>query len=290
MMDRLPSVLITSNRNELKVYQGNVVYLNNGDNFELRFFNPTKFKIGVEISFNGTKKGNGYLVVNPGQDIILDRFLNEQRKMLFETYNIDSNNKSALEAIEENGIISFNFYKEHSLNWNNSFNYNSDKDVKIKYKFPKKAKNVNLYGSISTFSTTKSPYTYSSTINRIYSQGSTGPAGPVGTPGSQGPSFSDYNTTSSVFYDNITLTNNQFSISNNILETGRIEKGDTSEQNIATVNVQFENTPFHSVTYKILPISTMNMTNKEIRQYCPECRYRLRKQTWKYCPSCGEKI
>ena len=80
MLDRAPSCAILHNRNELKVYQDNQVYLNDGDNFELRFFNPTNFKIGVEIVFNGLKKGDGYLVLNPGQDLILDRFLDEQRK------------------------------------------------------------------------------------------------------------------------------------------------------------------------------------------------------------------
>ena len=104
MLDRMPSAMITSGHNELKVYQGNIVYLNDGDNFELRFFNPLKEKIGVEINFNGIKKGDGYLVLNPGQDITLDRFLDEQRKMLFETYTVDGKNKAAIEAIEENGI------------------------------------------------------------------------------------------------------------------------------------------------------------------------------------------
>ncbi len=50
----------TSNHNELKLYQGNIVYLNDGDNFELRFFNPLQEKIGVEIMFNGIRKGDGY--------------------------------------------------------------------------------------------------------------------------------------------------------------------------------------------------------------------------------------
>ena len=49
MLERFPSVSISSKRNELKVYQGNTVYLNDGDNFELRFFNPLTEKLGVEI-------------------------------------------------------------------------------------------------------------------------------------------------------------------------------------------------------------------------------------------------
>ena len=111
MLNRNPSVQVTSKRNELKVYQDNIIYLNDGDNFELKLFNPLKEKIGVEIIFNSVKKGDSYLILNPGQDVFLDRFLDEQRKMLFETYNIDGNNKEAVEAVENNGLITFNFYK-----------------------------------------------------------------------------------------------------------------------------------------------------------------------------------
>ena len=121
LQDRVPSVVITAKGNELKLYQGNVVYLNNGDNFELRFFNPLSEKVGIEINFNGIRKGDSYLVLNPGQDVSLDRFLDENRKMIFETYTIDGNNSEAVKAIEKNGIISFNFFKENN-NYYNPYN------------------------------------------------------------------------------------------------------------------------------------------------------------------------
>ena len=40
MTDKLPSAIITVNGNEKKIYEGNQIFLQNGDNFEIRFFNP----------------------------------------------------------------------------------------------------------------------------------------------------------------------------------------------------------------------------------------------------------
>jgi hypothetical protein len=255
MLDRVPSVVVTSNHNELKLYQGNIVYLNDGDNFELRFFNPCNFKIGVEIMFNGIRKGDGYLVLNPGQDLTLDRFLDEQRKMLFETYTINGNNKEAVEAIEKNGVISFNFYKEY---YSNS---NQQKNVNVNYGFPPKPIRYGTLGmsnsSFSTFSTAnKNSSCYSSNV-----------------------------FTSAL--DSLNCLNESLDDS---LETGRIEKGDESDQKLKGVDMNFTSSPFHSMTYRLMPYSTMNREIGEIRQYCSCCGYRLRKSNWKFCPSCGEKI
>ena len=319
MLDRAPSVVITSNRNELKLYQDNTVYLNDGDNFELRFFNPLKEKVGVEIMFNGIRKGDGYLVINPGQDLILDRFLDEQRKMLFETYIVDGNNADAVEAIQQNGLITFNFYKEK-----NSYNYysNNESDVNIKYNFPPKPTKYN-YKSFNANnicgSSVYSSGTGGNSANYVLS-GATGPAGIPGLRGVQGSntttSITATNTTlgrgttiftSSVTFDgNISNTNtgnyNEYIAENleksidytdylaDSLETGRIEKGEISNQKLKGVNLQFSSSPFHTTTYKILPYSAMNRTIGEVRQYCEFCSYRLRKNTWKYCPKCGNKL
>jgi len=316
MLDRAPSVVITSNRNELKVYQGNNVYLNNGDNFELRFFNPLNEKLGVEINFNGMKKGNGYLVLNPGQDIVLDRFLDEQRKMLFETYTVDGNNEEAVKAIEKNGIITFNFFKEYGSYM--------PKDVNINYAFPPKPRkyDANRYSKSMN-------YYNSGTSGNSGISGNSGTSGSCGTGGNGGFSTNNFNYTApGVFFSekdfSTSISNTMFSAdlsrgisstitntvhidkdywfpssSSNIsavlptidnLETGRIEMGEISKQQLKTINAQFCSTPIHTVTYQLLPISAMNRTISEVRQYCPECGYRLRKETWHFCPKCGEDL
>lgn len=258
MLDRVPSVAITSNRNELKLYKGNIVYLNHGDNFELRFFNPTTFKLGVEIMFNGIKKGDGYLVLNPGQDLILDRFLDEQRKMLFETYTINGNNQEAREAIEKNGIISFNFYKE----------YYRQNDVNVTYDNRSYSCGTIInYSNISTATTS----CLSGIVGSSYSSGNVNTTNIY-----QSSGFGDY-------LAEATLDSFE-------LETGRIEKGDKSNQKLKTVELTFAAEVFHSVTYQIMPRSTMNKTVKEVRKYCTECGYRLRNTSWHFCPKCGNEI
>lgn len=295
MLDRVPSVVVTTNHNELKLYQGNIVYLNDGDNFELRFFNPLQEKIGVEIIFNGIRKGDGYLVLNPGQDLTLDRFLDEQRKMLFETYRINGNDEEAVDAIAKNGIISFNFYKEY-------YNH-GQKNVNVNYNFPP----TPIKNNYSTWITSA----YVGNVTGIQ-----GYAGATGYSGSQGSnkkskkklkgSFQIFNTTnansrtydSNIFMSHtkdfyIPSTNLSASIDINeefdSLETGRIEKGDISNQKLKGVNMNFASTVFHSVEYKLMPYSTMNRTIGEVRQYCT-CLYRLRNDKWSFCPKCGKKI
>ena len=298
MMDRLPSCVITSNHNELKLYQSNIVYLNDGDNFELRFFNPLQEKIGVEIMFNGIRKGDGYLVLKPGQDLTLDRFLDEQRKMLFETYTINGNNKEAVEAIEKNGVISFNFYKEY---YSNS---NQQKNVNVNYDFPPKP---TRYDQIS----------FNGTLN--YPTGFSGPQGSTGSRGTKGRSATTTNNVTNIS-GNATFTSNYSTLDNlngmgqmamfsspgifcnevdnsnlelnetfDSLETGRIEKGDISDQRLKGVNMNFASSPFHSMTYRLMPYSTMNREIGEIRQYCT-CSYRIRNNKWQYCPKCGNKL
>ena len=82
----------TGSLDELKTYNENVIYLNDGNEFQIRLFNPLQQRIGVLISING-ESSNSYLVLNPGQDVTIDRFIDAQKKMVFETYQYDSNSR-----------------------------------------------------------------------------------------------------------------------------------------------------------------------------------------------------
>jgi len=241
MLDQEPSAIVTVNGSEKKIYQNGQIFLNNGENFEIRFFNPLQEKIGIEIIFNGQKKNDGLLVLNPGQDITLDRFLGENKKMRYETYTIDSNNSAAVQAAALNGLVEFKFYKEkinNSNTWTGVYN------------------NYFCCRVITSPSYTGSPPTYST--NTTYS--------------SSDSDFNSYATLDSV----------------KSVETGRVEKGPESNQNLSTVDVNFEIFPFHTISYQLKPNSQLSDL-KEIRQYCTGCGYRLRKQNWRYCPSCGTK-
>ena len=73
------------------------------------------------------------------------------------------------------------------------------------------------------------------------------------------------------------------------IETGRIEKGESSDQSFTTVNEEFSSYISHKVVYKILPTGTKNNEVKDIVNYCSQCGKRQKKE-YKFCPSCGNKL
>lgn len=257
MTDKSPSAIITVDGNEKKIYEGNQVFLKNGDNFEIRFFNPLNEKIGVEILFNGQKKNDGLLVLRPGEDIILDRFLGENKKMKFDTYTIDGDNSAAVEATKLNGLIEFKFYKEKS------FNYTIYNDTN----FILSGASIGIYNSTSSAGLPH--FGCTSTSNN----------------------FSEYVCESNTSYDYTQEKSLKRGIKKETeLETGRIEKGSESEQELKTVDDVFDTTSFHAITYQMKPNSTKLKTVSEVRNYCTHCGYRLRKKSWSFCPKCGGKI
>ena len=74
------------------------------------------------------------------------------------------------------------------------------------------------------------------------------------------------------------------------LETGRVEKGSHSNQEFNYVNKSFEYYAFHTIEYKLLPISQkINTANDlNVKRYCTSCGSKLGK-TDKFCSKCGKK-
>ena len=108
-----PVAFIAKNKQRLKQYN-NVVYLKNGDEFEIELCNPTKEKVLAEITINNKSLSTG-ISLRPGERVFLERYTNEPTKFKFETYTVD-NNIQVQKAIENNGNIKVNFYKE-GINW-----------------------------------------------------------------------------------------------------------------------------------------------------------------------------
>ncbi len=281
MSERFPSAVITSGGNEKKIYNGGFIYLNDGENFEIRFFNPTQFKLGVEIIFNGYKKGDGYLVLNPGQDVTLDRFLDEQRKMVFETYTIDGNNQAAVEAAANNGLIQFNFYRESYFRYGSNTGYGTSG-------YSGNSGTRGFAGTGGGFAGTGGlpRFKSSNTNSRTYSDNN---ITYFDADFEQGTTSYTSSFTTTIDYAPDTMYRTSTSNSNPV-ETGRVEAGDVSNQTLENVSVQFETSPMHRISYKLLPYSAKPMEVTEIRQYCPNCGYRIRNNSWKYCPKCSQKI
>jgi membrane protease subunit (stomatin/prohibitin family) len=75
------------------------------------------------------------------------------------------------------------------------------------------------------------------------------------------------------------------------IETGTIEKGETSKQKFSTSERSFLYNSFHNVEWHILPKSQQPVSSKDINKtYCTECGTKIVKSTFKFCPNCGTKL
>jgi len=244
-----PSAIVTVNGSEKKIYDNNQIFLNSNDNFEFRFFNPLQEVIGVEIIINGVQKQTSKLLLNPGEDVTLDRFLDNNKKMIFSTYFVEKNEASK-NAIKKNGKIKFNFYKEKVfINLDLELNRNIFRDPPC---------NPNVY-----------PDTYQPNIHPTY------------------PTYPNVwysSDTNGITYSN-TIINTSYSTQ---IETGRINKGEISKQKINSVEKELEYLPFHTIEYQLLPESqnknkriycSNELCKYRIRKkswnFCPKCGQKL---------------
>ena len=108
----VPSAYITKNKQRIKQFE-DTVYLNNGDEFEIELYNPTQNKVLAKIEINGNTVGNSGIIIRPGERVFLERYINEAKKFLFETYNVNGDDSSVQKAIENNGNVSVKFFKEY---------------------------------------------------------------------------------------------------------------------------------------------------------------------------------
>jgi hypothetical protein len=98
-----------------------------------------------------------------------------------------------------------------------------------------------------------------------------------------------YTSNSNTTYFSNTSSQSSNIISKKSIETGRVEKGEKSNQKFTQSFENFDYFVSHQVSLKILPLSNKNKTVDEIKQYCTECGTKT-KTKYKFCPSCGNKI
>lgn len=274
----LPTACIAINRSRVKIYNKNTdvptVYLQKGTEFQIELFNPTTDVILCKINLNNKQISQGGLVLNPGQRVFLDRYLDVAKKFLFDTYEV-SNTNEVKEAIEQNGDFKVEFYKEYvyqPIIYTNQF-YNSHKQYNTE----------NFCGVNSTITATKFGDITSSNTNFI---GDT--------------TFNGLNdnllscccdTIGSSDEQPLKKDLNKLRKRSKTIETGRVEEGSKSNQEFKTVNKSWAYSPFHSVEYKLLPISQKINTVKDIQvaKYCTNCAHKL-KPEYKFCPSCANRI
>ena len=263
----VPQSFITKGKQRLKQHV-DTVYLNNGDEFEIELYNPTQNKVLAKIEMNGNSIGNG-IILRPGERVFLERYLNEAKKFLFETYTVDGKNDEVQKAIAENGDVTVKFYNESI----SSTYYGSGSGT------------VTI--SNPAWINTGSPFTYT-THNTL------------GT-NTFNPTSITTTGTNAFYSSNSSLTSGTFSTSNTILktnslktsrsvETGRVEKGSNSDQSFTYDNSSFNTFPFQTNWWKLKPQSNKPLVAEDLVVYCTECGSKRKKDNHKFCPHCGTKF
>lgn len=116
-----PTANITVKRNRVKHY-GSTVYLKNQTHFEIELFNPKLDKVLAKIFLNGRPISTSGIVIQPGQRVFLERWLDEPNKFLFKTYTVDSS-PEAQAAMKKNGEVRVEFYDQYFTYFNQTVTY-----------------------------------------------------------------------------------------------------------------------------------------------------------------------
>jgi hypothetical protein len=251
-----PEAFVTKAKKRIKQFDGQV-YLSDGDEYEIELFNPSQEVVLAKIKIDGDYIAGGGIVLRRGERVFLERFLDSPNRFKFSTYVVNGNNTEVQDAIRNNGYVEIEFYSEYKPTWNSGFLSTGTSNVQT------------FNGNPITFTTT-------------------------GTSGNF--NLTSGTTTTSTFYNaSLTSTNtlagpNIRNLSNKV-ETGTTEKGGSSEQSFQHTNKTFNSFSFWNVSWQILPLSQKQYTAEEVGvNYCGSCGAKRKKDSFKFCPHCGNKF
>jgi hypothetical protein len=256
----VPTAFVTRSRQRVKQYNNETVYLNNGEEFEIELFNPTTNKVLAKIELNGVSLGSG-IILRPGERVFLERYLNESRKFLFETYEVDGNNQNVRKAIENNGTVDVKFYCEQTYFGGTTY-------------WPPFSSPIITYTTSGGYAP-KTPTFYEMSAD-------------INNQGEVSQSSVYYYNAGGAGESNAPKTEFKASLSKNI-ETGRVEKGSNSNQSFTYDNTSFNSWWTWNSTWKILPFSQKPLEYRDLKVYCTKCGTKQRKPSDSFCPKCGTK-
>jgi hypothetical protein len=276
-----PSAYISKDRKRLKQF-GQTVYLNNGEEFELELFNPSSTTVLAKIKLDGSYISGGGIVLKPGQRVFLERYLDDARKFKFETYEVDGTSNEVLDAISGNGDVVIDFFDEYKQPvWNNPITY-----VGGSFGGP-----VHVYNS----NTISGGYVHTTLSNNVSFTSSSNTAGVSFNTTSVNNTFAGPNLRSATSRLKKSKPNSRSEVTMDMLsmdsiETGRVEKGGSSDQSFQTVNKTFNHHTCASSVWKILPMSQKVYEKQDLKVYCTNCGKKRKKDSDKFCSSCGNKF
>ena len=269
-----PEAHIAVKNNRMKFYEHegeNRIYLEDGTEFELEFYNNSGDYVKADITING-KRQSSALVLRPYQRFYLDRFMDEKKKFKFNTFMTGNDDIEKLkEIIEKNGRIKVEFYQEIKplpITWTTTIQDTYDSHI---------------IETLDSGGTGNTIFPDTLTFGGNQSRG-------MSAEGNQSLSkgVNCCNYSSQI----------QAKIDPDEIETGRIESGKKSKQDFVLTDKQFSIFSTATFEYHIMPTSHKPKKAKkkrdvivadDIRTYCPDCGRRL-KRGWNFCAGCGKKF
>lgn len=241
---------------------GDSYYLKDGQEFILMLYNPTQRKVAAKIFINGRAESS-MLVLKPGQRAWIERFLDTDRRFLFETYEVDDTPEGR-NATADNGRVRVEFYYETVPQPQIVY---VEKPVYIPY---------NPYP--------QQPWV---TPGIYYSQS----AGTI-----QGINGAAHATMDSVNFS-CNVGSVQYSSKdqglNELLkdeapqmETGRVEMGAKSNQQFGTSYDSFESSWFHAEEFRLMP--ERYRPAESVKVHCTQCN-KVKKPGDVFCSRCGTR-
>ena len=261
--DELAKIAIS--KNLIKEYKSSnserTVYLNDGTVFQIYLKNPYQTHLGIKIYVNNQAIGGNMLVLKPGQSFWLDRFLNDNKKFLFSTYDVE-NTQEMRYTINNNGKVRIEFFHEKE-----DTPYFTTAPLKTTFDWTNY--NITCSSSISS----------NGPINTYYC--STGDIGGLSANVATNSKLNAMSYDTSVSAKN---TNDSY------LETGRVEKGGVSRQEFEYCDINFDYYAFKTENILILPTSRKQIRAEETRRrYCSQCGKKVNPKD-KFCSNCGAKL
>jgi hypothetical protein len=265
-----PSAWVVSSEKGRKSIKNGKVYLKDKEEFQIELFNPLTDCVLADIKLNGNTISQGGLVIRPGERFYLDCFVDDKKKFVFNTYEVEDSLSTKI-AISKNGMLEVFFYKENVVslnNWRNRF----DRVIVEKYypahyphyqPFWYTTPNVYCGTTITTGGLSGTTGGFNGTTTGVFGGVLNGSNIGNNITGSIGTTNTAYYSDTNSTPINSTLTT---SYSSNSIETGRVERGNESEQNFDEVDMDFEKFHISSIVLQLLPESVKPVDTKELKK------------------------
>ena len=269
-----PSAWVVSSDKGRKSIKNGKVYLKDKEEFQIELFNPLTDCVLADIKLNGNTISQSGLVIRPGERFYLDCFVDDNKKFVFNTYEVEDSQSTKV-AISKNGMLKVFFYKENVVSlrdWRRRF----DRVIVEKY-YPVHYPNYQPYWYAREY-----PYGVPNVYFGTNTITGSGVSGGVFTTNNLSNNIIGTTTANTAYYSNTNPINSTYTAginisdlgnmttttnySTNSIETGRVEKGSKSDQKFEEVDMDFEKFHISSIVLQLLPESVKPVDTKDLKK------------------------